>query len=95
MIFLNNWIIRSETSNALSKLILRNPKNDEEEEIFFSDEKVIVPGVSLTQRDRNTDTVYLSYSSPKTPGRTYLYNLKTKEKKLVKEQEIPLSLIHI
>ena len=89
LIFLNNWIIRSETSNALSKLILRNPKNNEEEEIFFSDEKVIVPGVSLTQRDRNTDTVYLSYSSPKTPGRTYLYNLKTKEKKLVKEQEIP------
>ena len=89
LIFLNDWIIRSETSNALSKLILRNPKNNEEEEIFFSDEKVIVPGVSLTQRDRNTDTVYLSYSSPKTPGRTYLYNLKTKEKKLVKEQEIP------
>ena len=89
LIFLNDWIIRSETSNALSKLILRNPKNNEEEEIFFSDEKVIVPSVSLTQRDRNTDTVYLSYSSPKTPGRTYLYNLKTKEKKLVKEQEIP------
>ena len=89
LIFLNDWIIRSETSNALSKLILRNPKNNHEEEIFFSDEKVIVPGVSLTQRDRNTDTVYLSYSSPKTPGRTYLYNLKTKEKKLVKEQEIP------
>ncbi len=89
LIFLDNWIIRSETSNALSKLILRNPKNNKEEEIFFSDEKVIVPGVSLTQRNRNTDTVYLSYSSPKTPGRTYLYNLKTKEKKLVKEQEIP------
>ena len=89
LIFLNDWIIRSETSNALSKLILRNPKNNEEEEIFFSEEKVIVPGVSLTQRNRNTDTVYLSYSSPKTPGRTYLYNLKTKEKKLVKEQEIP------
>jgi len=89
LIFLNNWIIRSETSNALSKLILRNPKNNEEEEIFFSDEKVIVPGVSLAQRDRNTDIVYLSYSSPKTPGKTYLYNLKTKEKKLVKEQEIP------
>ena len=31
----------------------------------------------------------MSYSSPKTPGKTYLYNLSTKEKKLVKEQEIP------
>ena len=33
--------------------------------------------------------MYLSYSSPKTPGKAYLYNLKTKDKKLVKEQEIP------
>jgi len=33
--------------------------------------------------------VRLSYSSPKTQSRVYLYNLKTKEKKLVKEQEIP------
>ena len=89
LVFLKNWIIRSETSNALSKLILRNPKNNEEEEIIFSDEKVIVPGVSLIQKDRDTDEVYLSYSSPKTPGRTYLYNLKNKERKLVKEQEIP------
>ena len=89
LVFLNNWIIRSETSNALSKLILRDPKTNEEEEIIFSDEKVIVPGISLAQTDKNTDEVHLSYSSPKTPGRTYLYNLKTKERKLLKEQEIP------
>ena len=89
LVFLNDWIIRSETSNALGKLILNNPKTNEEKEIIFSDEKVIVPGISLIQRDRNTDLVYLSYSSPKTPGKTYLYNLKTKDKKLVKEQEIP------
>tara|TARA_Y100000590_G_scaffold148743_1_gene170862 strand:+ start:13718 stop:15793 length:2076 start_codon:yes stop_codon:yes gene_type:complete len=87
--FLNNWIIRSETSNALGKLIIRNPTTNEEKELKFVDEKVIVPGVSFKQRDRNTDEVYLSYSSPKTPGKTFLYNLKTKQKKLVKEQEIP------
>ena len=89
VVFLNNWIIRSETSNALGKIILRDPKTNKEEEIIFSDEKVIVPSISLIQKDKNTDNVYLSYSSPKTPGRTYLYNLKSKEKKLVKEQEIP------
>ena len=89
LIFLKNWIIRSETSNALSKLILRDPKTNKEEEIIFSDEKVIVPSISLAQKDKNTDEVHLSYSSPKTPGRTYLYNLKTKERKLLKEQEIP------
>ena len=89
LVFLSNWIIRSETSNALGKIILRDPKTDKEEEIIFCDEKVIVPSISLLQKDKNTDNVYLSYSSPKTPGRTFLYNLKSKEKKLVKEQEIP------
>ena len=89
LVFLNNWIIRSETSNALGKIILRDPKTNKEEEIHFSDERVIVPSVSLIQKDKNTDNVYLSYSSPKTPGRTFLYNLKSKEKKIVKEQEIP------
>ncbi len=89
LVFLKNWIIRSETSNALGKLIIRNPKTGEENDLNFVNEKVIVPGISLHQRDKNTDEVYLSYSSPKTPGKTYLYNLKTNDKKLVKEQEIP------
>ncbi len=89
LVFLKNWIIRSETSNALGKLIIRNPKTGEENDLNFVDEKVIVPGISLKQRDRNTDEVYLSYSSPKTPGKSYLYNLKTNDKKLIKEQEIP------
>ncbi len=89
LIFLNNWIIRGEKSNALGKLFVRNKQTGVEEELKFTDETVIVPSISLTQRDKDTDLVYLSYSSPKTPGKTYLYNLKTKEKKLVKEQEIP------
>ena len=89
LVFLKDWIIRSETSNALGKLIIRDPKTGEEKDLNFVDEKVIVPGISLKQRDKNTDEVYLSYSSPKTPSKAYLYNLKTNEKKLVKEQEIP------
>ena len=89
LVFLNNWIIRSEASNALGKIILRDPKTNKEEDIIFCDEKVIVPSISLIQKDKNTDYVYLSYSSPKTPGRTFLYNLKSKEKKLIKEQIIP------
>ena len=89
LIFLNDWIIRGEKSNALGKLFVRNKQTGIEEELKFTNESVIVPSVSLIQRNKNTDLVYLSYSSPKTPGKTYLYNLKTKEKKLVKEQEIP------
>jgi oligopeptidase B len=87
--FLKNWIIRSETSDALDKLFVKNITTGIEEELIFSDETVYVPGASLMQRDKNTDDIYISYSSPKTQSRVYSYNLSTKEKKLVKEQEIP------
>ena len=88
-VFLKDWIIRSETSDALDKLFVRNISSNKEEELIFSDEKVYVPNISLKQKDRNTDEIYIGYSSPKTPSRVYSYNLLTKSKKLVKEQEIP------
>ena len=87
--FLKNWMIRGETSNALHKLFVRKINSNLEEELDFSNEKVYVPGVSLMQKNKNTDQVYLSYSSPKTQTRVFSYNLSTKDKKLVKEQEIP------
>ena len=37
-VFLQNWIIRSETSNALDKLFVRNISTGIEEELIFSDE---------------------------------------------------------
>ncbi len=89
LVFLNNWIIRTELTNALDKVFIRNIITNEEEELIFTDEKVYDPSVSLRQKDRDTDEVYISYSTPKTQNRTYLYNIKTKEKKLVKEQIIP------
>ncbi len=88
-IFLKNWIIRSETSNALDRLFIRHISKESEEELIISDEKVCVPNISLRQKDRDTDEVYIGYSSPKTPSRVYLYNLSKKTKKLVKEQIIP------
>ena len=89
LIFLRNWIIRSEVSNALDKIFIRNISTGLEEELIFSDEKVYVPNISLKQKDKNTDEIYLGYSSPKTPSKVYIYNLSTKTKKLVKKQEIP------
>ena len=87
--FLKNWIIRSEVSDALSKIFVRNIETNKEEQLIFTEEKVISPGISLMQKDKNTDLIRIGYESPRTPARTYEYNLKTKEKKLVKEQEIP------
>ncbi|MDB3888244.1 S9 family peptidase [Candidatus Pelagibacter sp.] len=88
-VFLKNWIIRSEVSNALDKLFVKNISTGSEEELIFTDEKVCELNISLRQKDKNTNEIYIGYSSPKTPSRVYLYNLSTKSKKLVKEQEIP------
>ena len=89
LVFLKNWILRSEVSNALSKIYVKNINTNIEEEINFTDENVIEPGISLKQRNKDTNFIHLSYSSPKTQSRIYLCNLNTKQKKLVKEQEIP------
>ena len=86
--FLDDWMIRGEMSNALPKLFVRNLKSNEEEELRFADEKVWSPSVAEMQKETNTDNVYISYSSPKTNSRAYIYNLRTKEKKFVKEQEV-------
>ena len=64
-------------------MFVKNISTNLEEELIFSDEKVYVPGVTLTQKDRDTDEVYLGYSSPKTPSRVYKYNLSNKFKELV------------
>jgi len=88
-IFLNNWMLRSEKVDAIPKLFIRDLKTNKEEELKISDEEIISPGMSLMQKDRNTDVIRISYESPKTPTRTYEYNVATKEKKLVKELEIP------
>ena len=88
-VLLNDWMIRSELVDALPKLFVRNLETNTEEELIISNEEIISPGMGLMQKDRNTNTVRISYESPKTPTRTYEYNVATKEKKLVKELEIP------
>ena len=64
-------------------------ETSKEEQLIFTNEKVISVGLSLMQKDKNTDTLRVGYESPKSPSKIYEYNLKTKKKKLVKEQEVP------
>ena len=87
--FLKNWMFRGESRNALSKVYVRNLKTNKEKQITVLKEKIENLGLSLLQKDRHTDLLYLSVESPRTPNETYLYNLKTDKKKLVKKQEIP------
>ena len=87
--FLDDYIIRAEKSDAIPKLYVRNINTNNEEEIKISDEPIGVPGASLMQKDTNTSKIRISWESMATPGKIFEYDIKTKEKKLVKEVEIP------
>ena len=62
---------------------VKNISTGIEEELIFTEERVCELNISLRQKDKNTDEIYVGYSSPKTPSRVYLYNLSNKSKKLM------------
>ncbi len=87
--FLDNYILRAEMSDAITKVYVRNIKTNLEEEIRISSEVIGVPGISLMQKDTNTTKIRVSWESLATPSKIYEYDIITKEKKLVKQLEIP------
>ena len=87
--FLDNYILRAESTNAIPKIFIRDIKNNSEEELLISDEPVGSPGISLMQKETNTTKIWVSWESMATNGKVYEYDILTKEKKLVKETEIP------
>ena len=89
IIFLDSHIIRGESSDAIPKLYIRDLKTNKEEEIKISNEQVGSPEASLMQRDTNTTKIRIAWESMATQGKIYEYDVLTKEKKLVKEIEIP------
>ena len=87
--FLDNYILRMEKSDAIAKVFIRNIETNNEEELVISKEPVGSPGVSLMQKNTNTTKIRILWDSLATPGKIYEYDILTKEKKLVKELEIP------
>jgi oligopeptidase B len=87
--FLDNYILRTEKSDAIPRVFIRDINNNNEEELKISDESVGSPGFALMQKNTNTTKIRISWDSLATPGKIYEYDIVSKEKKLVKEIEIP------
>ena len=87
--FLDDYFLRAEKSDAVTKIYVRNIKTHKEEEIKISEEAIGSPGASLMQKDTNTKKIRVSWESMATPGRIYEYDVVSKKKKLVKEVKIP------
>ena len=93
--FLDDFIVRSEKSDAIPKFFVRNIKTNEEEEIKISDEAIGCPGISLMQKNRNTSKIRVGWESMKTPSKIYEYNILTKKKNLLKKLKYLQVIIQI
>lgn len=81
-----NFIVVSERKNGLSQLAIRNLQDNSQHYLDFGEAAYTV--YSSTNVEYNTDILRYGYTSMVTPSSTYDYNMKTKEKKLMKQQEV-------
>jgi oligopeptidase B len=84
---LKNYMVRMERENALPRIVIHRFADGAEHEIAF-DEEAYSLGVDVGE-EWDTQTIRFTYSSPTTPTQVYDYDVETRERTLLKEQEVP------
>jgi oligopeptidase B len=82
-----SYLVRLEREDGLPRIVIRDMANGEEHSIQF-DEEAYSLGMSGSL-EYDTDFMRFSYSSMTTPAQVYDYNMRTRERVLRKNQEIP------
>jgi oligopeptidase B len=81
-----NYVVLNERKDGLVKLRIQNIGNGQEHYIDFGEPAYAAgPG---TNPEYNSDKLRYNYTSLTTPGSVYDYDMQTKEKKLMKQQEV-------
>ena len=81
-----NFLAISERKDGLTQIHILNTKDNSSHNLAF-DEAAYAAYISNSP-DYNTDVMRYSYTSLTTPNSVYDYNMVTKEKKLMKRQEV-------
>jgi oligopeptidase B len=81
-----NFVAVSERKNGLTQIHIINIKNNDSHYLAF-DEPAYTANLAYTP-DYNSEVVRFNYTSLTTPSSVYDYNMGTKEKKLMKQQEV-------
>lgn len=81
------YMVLSERANASTLMRIIDQKTGKKHYLDFGEAAYTVyPSINL---DFDTELLRFGYTSMTTPNSTYDYNLKTRERKLLKQQEIP------
>ncbi|WP_337266376.1 S9 family peptidase [Oryzifoliimicrobium ureilyticus] len=78
------WLERAE---GLPRIVIRDRKTSEEHSIAFKEEAYSLGLSGAAEYD--TDVIRFSYSSMTTPSQLYDYNMASRERTLLKTQEVP------
>jgi oligopeptidase B len=84
---LARYLVRLEMEDARPRIVAREIWTGEEHAVAFDEEAYslgISPGYAF-----DTDTIRFTYSSMTTPAEIYDYDLRTRERRLRKRQEVP------
>jgi oligopeptidase B len=81
-----NYLVVEERKEGLAQMRIRNWESGKEHYVDF-EEEVYSARVSVNP-EFDTETLRYSYSSLTTPRSTYDYNMDTKEKELLKQEEV-------
>ena len=82
-----DWQVRMERQNALPRIVVMNYATGESYDIAF-DEEAYSLGIA-SGYEFETDMLRFSYESPSTPEETYDFNMSTRDRVLLKRQEVP------
>ncbi|MFT5224135.1 MAG: oligopeptidase B, partial [Glaciecola sp.] len=84
---LSGHLVRSETVDALPRIVVRDLADGEEHVVNFAEEAYDL-GLSLGA-EYDTSAIRFSYSSPTTPGQVWDYDVASRERVMRKQLEIP------
>jgi oligopeptidase B len=82
-----DFLVRLERKNGLPLIVIRERVTGEEHMIAFEEEAYSLGLSGALEYD--ADTIRFSYSSMTTPSQVYDYNMRTRERTLLKTQEVP------
>ena len=80
-------LIRLERKDGLPRIVVRERASGEEHSIFFDEEAYSLGLIGSLEYD--TTVFRFSYSSMTTPSQVYDYDMATRERTLLKTQEVP------
>jgi oligopeptidase B len=84
---LKNYYVIQTKENGLSQVKYLDRRNGKWKQVNFGQEDYVA-NMSLATDDYASDSIRYYFTSLSTPGTDYMYNLKTGEKKILKQQKV-------